>query len=502
MSNRRVHFIGICGAGMSAVAKLLKEQGWVVSGSDEGFYPPISNYLIANNLPCRTPYAAKNIPSDVELIVIGKNAKLIPETNPEVAAAFQLKQTRGIRIASFPEVLHELTAKTKNYIVAGSFGKSTCATLLAWTLIHADKDPSYFLGAVPIAAPFEASAKEGFDTNAHLGGGKTFVLEGDEYPSANWDSRSKFLHYNPSSVLLTSAEHDHLNVFPTIEDYLKPYRELIKIIPPLGNLIACLDGENIKQLINESNRPVITYSFNQAGGGNWYAANIERGSTSLTTSGTVSRFDLVFNGTVVTKIETQLLGDHNIQNMVGAAALLLTEQIVTIDQLTSAFRQFRGVKRRLELKTPAAILPVYEDFGTSRAKALAGFRTIRQHYPNRRIIAVFEPHTFSWRNRNALEWYDTLFNDVDIAFIFEPATQGAATHDQVSRDEIVARVRTGGSTGLTTSKEVYGVATRGELLQQLTPRLKQGDVVIMSTSGGMDGAIEAVLGYIQKKFPK
>ncbi len=475
MTSKKVHFIGICGAGMSAVAKLLKEQGWEVSGSDEGFYPPISNYLIANDLACATPYAAKNIPSDVELIVIGKNAKLVAEENSEVAAAFALKAERGVRIASFPEILHDLTTNTTNYVIAGSFGKSSCAILATWTLLTAQKDPSYFLGAVPL----------NFDTNAHLGNGKTFVLEGDEYHSANWDPRSKFLYYNPASVLLTSAEHDHLNVFPTIEDYLKPYRELIRIIAQSGNLIACLDGEHVRQLAREASCSVTTYSFSRDGGGDWYATNVTRAITS--------HFDLMHGDEKITTIETYLLGDHNIQNMVGVAALLLTEQAVTAEQLAAALQQFRGVKRRLELKTPTATLPVYEDFGSSRAKAEAGFKTIRQYYPNKKMIVVFEPHTFSWRNRNALTWYDTIFRTADVVYLFQPAAQGAETHEQLTQAEILERVRATGT-------EIHGVSTKEELLEQLTPTLRGDEVIIMSTSGDMAGAIEAVTEYVNKKF--
>lgn len=226
----KAHFIGICGAGMSATAKLLKEAGWGISGSDEGFYPPISIYLEKNNLPCTPSYSANNIPDDANIIVIGKHAKLVPEENEEVMAAF----ASGKPIKSFPEVLHQLTAETKNFIIAGSFGKSTCASLAAWILTHAGKDPSYFIGAVPLDLP----------TNAHLGKGDTFILEGDEYPSANWDKRSKFLLYNAQTVLLTSAEHDHLNVFPTLESYLEPYVELGLQLPPEAIFVACLDGEN------------------------------------------------------------------------------------------------------------------------------------------------------------------------------------------------------------------------------------------------------------------
>src|SRR5262249_51826111 len=157
-----------------------------VSGSDEGYYPPISDFLDREGLTCLTPHSPDNIPAQVDLIVIGKHAKLTPETNEEVHAAFQLRECGLAEIKSFPEVLQELTRETQNVVVAGSYGKSTTTALLAWMLRESGKDPSYFIGAVPL----------GFSSTAHVGHGKYFVLEGDEYPASNWDSRSKFLFYN------------------------------------------------------------------------------------------------------------------------------------------------------------------------------------------------------------------------------------------------------------------------------------------------------------------
>src|SRR3569833_1553696 len=145
---RHVHFIGICGAGMSAVAKLLKDAGSTVTGSDAGFYPPVSEYLTSEGLPCATPHAPENIPPDTDLVVIGKHAKLTPETNDEVRAAFARASAGELIVRSFPEVLNELTRDTTNIVVAGSHGKSTTTALVAWLLANSGKDPSYFIGAI------------------------------------------------------------------------------------------------------------------------------------------------------------------------------------------------------------------------------------------------------------------------------------------------------------------------------------------------------------------
>ncbi len=468
----KAHFIGICGAGMSAVAKLLKEKGWQVTGSDEGFYPPISLYLEENDLPCTPHYSANNIADDVDVIVIGKHAKLVPEENEEVAAAF----ASGKPIKSFPEILNELTRDTKNFVVAGSFGKSTSVSLTAWALTYAGKDPSYFIGAVPLDLP----------SNAHSGKGGSFVLEGDEYPSANWDKNSKFLYYNPSTVLLISAEHDHVNVFPTIEDYMVPYVQLLLTVPQDGTIVACLDGEHVDDVVSKAGRTVITYSLRGDKGADWWPDHIERGTTTS--------FMLMFRNQRVAKITSSLLGDHNIQNMVGVAAWLLANDAITTDQLVSAFKEFKGVKRRMELKTLNTTIPVYEDFGSSRAKALAGLETIRTQFPTRRMIVLFEPHTFSFRNRAAVEWYDDLFNKADVIFVYQPPTHGAGTHDQLTQEEIVERVRA-------TGKEVYAVKNKEELLEKLKPMLRpHHDVVLIETSGDLGGAIEDVASYVTKNF--
>src|SRR5690348_14928600 len=271
MRPRTAHFIGIAGAGMSAVAKLLKDSGATVTGSDEHVYPPVSEFLADQALPCTTPYAAKNIPTGVDLIVIGKNAKLVPETNPEVAAAM----ASGARIQSFPEVLADLTRDKETIVVAGAYGKSTTASLLVHCLQCAaadagDKfagdriDPSFFIGAIPFTP----------STSARFGRGDLFVLEGDEYPSSNTDPRSKFLHYHPRHLLLTPLAHDHVNVFPTPADYLRPFAELLDLTAADGTVVACREGDLSRDFVPRIGRPIVTYGLHH---GDFVAADVSWG---------------------------------------------------------------------------------------------------------------------------------------------------------------------------------------------------------------------------------
>ncbi len=447
----------------------MREAGYEISGSDEGFYPPVSDYLERAHIEFAHGYKKENIPADADLIVIGKNAKLVAEENEEVKAAFD----SGIPIKSFPDILEELSKYKETLVVAGSYGKSTCTALLSWCLMHAGKDPSYFVGEIT----------KGFDAHAKLGKGETFVLEGDEYPSANWDERSKFLHYNPKNVLLTSATHDHVNVYPTHEDYLKPFRQLIGIIPTEGVLVVN-DEPFARQLAEGFGGTRVEYGLAESN--EWHAASIAYG---LPTS-----FDLMHKGTKVVTLTTKLLGAHNIENIVGISAMLLTKHLLTPEELAAGVASFEGVKRRMELLSPNSTVPVLEGFGSSLEKAKSAIAGMRLHFPARRLVVVFEPHTFTWRNRDAIAQYDHAFDGADRVYIYEPATQGAHTHAQLSQDEIIERVR---ATGMT----VDPIQTVEEGLRRILDEASENDAILLLTSGDLGGLIKSIPEEIEKHFP-
>lgn len=466
----RYHFIGICGAGMSAVAKLLIEQGHTVTGSDEGFYPPVSDYLQQHSIPCIQGHNEKNIPTDVDYVVIGKHAKLTPEENSEVAAAF----SSGKTILSFPQVLEKITNNKERFVVAGSYGKSTCTSLVSWCLTSNDIDAGYFIGAVPITPT----------TNAHNGKGKEFVLEGDEYPSSNWDTTSKFLFYHPQHTLITALSHDHVNVFPTHEDYLTPFKKLIEETSASGKLVLCHDDETVQKLLPTISREIVTYGIETPS--QYMATDIVYGNETT--------FTLTCNNEEIIKLNTSLLGKHNVENIVGVAALLLETKKITPVQLQQSIKTFKGIIRRLDKKSEKTIIPIYEGFGSSFDKATSAIDAIKLHFPDKKLCIIFEPHTFSWRNRNALHWYDTVFNQASSVYVYKPPLHGSASHDQLTHEEIIARIQKANISAKPFSSQEEGLSLVSE---EIT---KESSILILS-SGSMDGFIPHLVQYLEKTFP-
>jgi UDP-N-acetylmuramate: L-alanyl-gamma-D-glutamyl-meso-diaminopimelate ligase len=455
---------------MSATALLLRQMGVQITGSDEGFYPPVSDYLKNEKIPFAAGYRKENIPDDVDVIVIGKNAKLRPESNEEVRAAM----ASGKLVRSFADLLHDMTADSETIVAAGSYGKSTCTALLAWCLRVANKDPSYFIGEIT----------NGFETHAHRGQGKTFVLEGDEYPASNWDNRSKFLRYNAKNVLLISATHDHINVFPTHADYLAPFRTLLGSLPSDGFLVASSSEPHARALAANLACAIAFYGLDDRA--NWHAANIARGVET--------GFDLMRGSEKIIRLSTKMLGDHNIENIVGVSAMLLEKRLLTPEELNAGMSTFMGVKRRMELLSPSSKVPVYEGFGSSYEKARSAIVATKLHFPDRRLIVVFEPHTFTWRNRAAIAAYDDVFAGASKIFIFEPASQGAGSHAQLTQDEIVARTRAA-------NYDAEAINDPEAALQRLSDILRADDVVLLLTSGELGGLIRRIPELVEMKYP-
>jgi UDP-N-acetylmuramate: L-alanyl-gamma-D-glutamyl-meso-diaminopimelate ligase len=470
MSFSKAHFIGIAGKGMSATALLLRQMGVQITGSDEGFYPPVSDYLRNEGIPFAEGYRKENIPEDTDVIVIGKNAKLQADSNEEVRAAMN----GGKLVRSFADLLHDMTAGSDTIVVVGSYGKSTCTALTAWCLKAANKDPSYFIGEIT----------NGFERHAHLGQGTTFVLEGDEYPASNWDNTSKFLRYNARNVLLTSATHDHINVFPTHADYLAPFRTLLGSLPNDGLLVVNSSEPHARALADNLSCAVAFYALEDRA--NWHADGIERRAET--------GFDLMRGSETIIRLSTRLLGNHNIENIVGVSAMLLEKDLLSPKELQAAMSTFQGVKRRMELLSPASTVPVYEGFGSSYDKARSAIAAAKLHFPDRRLLIVFEPHTFTWRNRAAIAAYDDVFAGASKIFIFEPASQGAGTHAQLSQDEIVARVRAA-------NHDAEAIVDPQEALDRLSDVLRPDDVILLLTSGELGGLIRKIPRLVETKYP-
>jgi UDP-N-acetylmuramate: L-alanyl-gamma-D-glutamyl-meso-diaminopimelate ligase len=450
----RIHFTGIAGAGMSAVALMMRDAGHEVSGSDEDVFPPMSTYVAGLGFPFHRRFAPENLPEGLDVLVLGASAKLGGEANPEVVAA----RRRGIKVTTFPELVGEATQSRRNTVVAGSFGKSTCTGLMAHVLAEAGCDAGWMIGAISPSLP----------ATGHWGTAREVVLEGDEYIVGPADRRSKFVLYHPRDVLLTSLIHDHVNVFPTFADYEAPFRELLGLIPADGLLVA-REHPAIRQIAPQAAGRTVWYDTRPCDG--WFCDEVTFGETS--------RFTLVSPAGRRLPLATSLLGEHNIENIVGVCAYLLERGLVPEAALARAVASFAGIRRRLDRLTTRSAVPIIEGFGSSYEKARSAIEAMLLHYPGRPLVVVFEPHTFSWRSRDALAWYDTVFDGAARVLITPPPTHGAGGHHQSTHAEILARTAAAGV-------PVLGVATAAEATQALSG-LTGDEVVLLLSSGPLLG---------------
>lgn len=467
----RIHFTGIAGAGMAAAALMMREAGHAVSGSDEGAFPPMSTYVEGLGFPVAWRFDSANLPDGLDVLVLGASAKLGGEGNPEVQAA----RARGVRVTTFPELVGEATAGRSNIVVAGSFGKSTCTALMSHILRASGHDAGWMIGAISPSLP---------DTG-HWGAAPEVVLEGDEYIVGPADHRSKFVLYHPRDVLLTSLVHDHVNVFPTFADYEAPFRELLRLIPAEGLLVA-REHPAIRKIAGEAACRIVWYDTGPSGspGDGWCAEDVAFGETT--------RFTLVGPGGRRLALATTLLGEHNVENIVGVAAYLLERGLVSEDDLARGVESFAGIRRRLDRLTSVSRIPVIEGFGSSYEKARSAIEAMLLHYPERPLTVVFEPHTFSWRNREALPWYDTVFEGAARVLIAPPPTHGAESHLQAGFDEILARVASAGVA-------VEGVETAEAATGRLG-RLAGGEVVLLLSSGPLLGLPDSLPKVFDKLY--
>jgi UDP-N-acetylmuramate: L-alanyl-gamma-D-glutamyl-meso-diaminopimelate ligase len=329
---------------------------------------------------------------------------------------------------------------------------------MAHVLREAGHDAGWMIGAISPSLP----------ATGHWGSAAEVVLEGDEYIVGPADHRSKFVLYHPRDVLLTSLTHDHVNVFPTFAAYEAPFRELLRLMPGDGLLVA-RDVPAIRAIAAETTSRVAWYGGQGADG--WRAEDVVFGETS--------RFTLVAPDGGKLALATGLLGEHNIENIVGVSAFLLERGLVSEQALAAAVASFGGIRRRLDRLTTTSRAPVIEGFGSSYEKARSAVEAVRLHYPERPLVVVFEPHTFSWRSRDALSWYDTVFEGASRVLIAPPPSHGAESHNQASFEEILARTAAAGVT-------VAGVRSADEAIGRLSG-LSGDEVVLLLSSGPLLG---------------
>ncbi|MBF0351056.1 MAG: UDP-N-acetylmuramate:L-alanyl-gamma-D-glutamyl-meso-diaminopimelate ligase [SAR324 cluster bacterium] len=365
--SRHIHFSGICGTAMASLAVLLKNRGIRITGSDNNVYPPMSTFLEQNSIAIFDGYSEKNFPEIPDLVVLG-NA--LSRGNPEVEWVMAQK----IPYISMAELLKLYFIRgNTSLVVTGTHGKTTTTSLLSWVFDVAGKDPGFMVGGIV----------ENFGTSCREGYGGFFITEGDEYDTAFFDKRSKFFHYLPDLLILNNIEFDHADIFDSLQDILKAFRYLLRLVPQNGLIVANGDDANVMSVIEHAFTPCVTFGKN-------LNCMVQIRDIMPVASGTT--FTLHWRDRQDYEFQIPLMGEYNVSNAT-AVAISAIHYGITPEQIQRAFDLFSGVKRRQELRGIARGVLVYDDFAHHPTAIQKTIQAIRQRHPRQRVFAVFEPRS-------------------------------------------------------------------------------------------------------------
>ncbi len=449
-----IHLLGICGTGMAALAGILKEQGCRVTGSDEHAYPPMSTFLEGLGIHVQNGYAPENLEPAPDLVVVGN---VIRRENPEAQAVLALDLPR----LSLPEALNRfLVGDRQSVVVAGTHGKTTTTALIAWLLYAAGRDPGFMVGGIA----------RNFASNYRTGQGPYVVLEGDEYDTAFFDKRPKFVHFKPHLGVLTSIEFDHADIYRDLDQVIQAFEDFLQQIQPGGRVLAWGDAPLVREVVGRSGAPASFYGLNPDS--TWQAADIRPASGGL-------EFTVWRAGEKWGEFFLPLLGTHNVLNTLAALGVM-AELGETPESLKSALTGFQGVKRRLEPAGEFQGILVLEDFAHHPTAVAVTLDAVRQGYPGRRLVAAFEPRTNTSRRLIFQEPYRRAFKDADLILVREPPDLWKVPpEEQFSSVKLVEDLTAQGQQAL------YFPDTDA-LLAGLLDRLRGGDVVLIMSNGDFD----------------
>lgn len=458
---KRIHLVGVAGTGMGSFAGMLKAAGYEVTGSDENVYPPMSDMLKAWGIAALTPYAPSNLDAaKPDLVIIGN---VIRRVNVEATAV----RERRLPQMSFPAALGSLFLKQRHAIVvAGTHGKTTTSSLMGHVLAAAGKDPTFLVGGVT----------KNYAGNYRLGKGAHFVVEGDEYDTAYFDKGPKFLHYQPKTLILTSVEFDHADIYRDLAHYESSFEKLVKLVPSGGTIAVSAAWPNAVRLARTSAARVVTYGVREG--------DVHADELSLGPEG--ARFEVIVDGESLGQVLLPMAGAHNVENALGVFAAGLAVGM-TFDELRSGFASFEGVKRRQEVRGEPNGVLVIDDFAHHPTAVKETIAAVASRYPGRRLWAVFEPRSNTSRRNIHQQEYARSFTGAARASLKVPER-----HDKIPAGEeldvpSLAKALTG-----------QGIPSRAEptvaaLLEEVATEAKAGDVVLVMSNGSFGGFIDSLL---------
>jgi UDP-N-acetylmuramate: L-alanyl-gamma-D-glutamyl-meso-diaminopimelate ligase len=474
---RHIHLSGICGTAMASLAGLLQLEGHRVTGSDKAAYPPMSDLLSGLGIPVMEPYAERNLDatSDLpapDLVVIG-NA--LSRGNPEVERVLDER----IPFTSMAALVHEefLVGRT-SLVVAGTHGKTTTTSLLAWIYQVAAREnpalePSFLIGGVA----------ENFGTSFQLRPTRTFIIEGDEYDTAFFDKGPKFLHYFPDALILTHVEFDHADIYADLDAVKTAFKRLVNLVPRRGLIVAFDGSPNVTDCVAGALCRVERYGFSETS--DWRIQNL-RHEDGLT------RWEVWRGGALWAELAMSLAGEHNALNATAAAALA-TGQGIGKEAIVAALASFKSVKRRLEVRAQVAGVTVIEDFAHHPTAIRETLRALRSVYPNSRLWAVLEPRSNTLRRKvleSDLIASLRLADRVILAGVFQQ--QRIPEAERLNPEEVVRALNAAGTPAVL-RPDVDAI------VNEIAPQLESGDVVAILSNGGFDGIYEKLPARLRER---
>jgi UDP-N-acetylmuramate: L-alanyl-gamma-D-glutamyl-meso-diaminopimelate ligase len=462
-SSRHIHLSGICGTAMASLAGLLQLQGHRITGSDKAAYPPMSDLLASLGIPILEPYAAANLTPAPDLVVIG-NA--LSRGNPEIERVLDER----IPFTSMAALLREeFLVGRESLVVAGTHGKTTTTSMLAWIYQFASREnptlePSFLIGGVA----------ENFGTSFQLRPTRTFILEGDEYDTAFFDKGPKFLHYFPDALILTHVEFDHADIYADLDAVKTAFKRLVNLVPRRGLIVAYDGNANVTECVAKALCRVERYGFGE--NSEWRIQNLRH-------EGGLTRWEIRHDGALWAELAMSLAGEHNALNATAATALAFG-QGVSKDAIVAAIAEFKSVKRRLEVRAQINGVTIIDDFAHHPTAIRETLRALRAVYPQARLWAVLEPRSNTLR-RKVLE-ADLieslrLADRVILAGVFQQ--QLIPDTERLSPEDVVRALNAAG-THADLCPDVEAI------LNSIAPQLESGDVVAILSNGGFDGIYE------------
>ena len=464
---KHIHLIGICGTAMASLAGMLKQRGYRVTGSDAAAYPPMSEFLASLGIPVAQPFDAENLEPAPDLVVVG-NA--ISRGNVELE--YLLDQR--ISFCSLPQLLHDEFLRGKEVlVVAGTHGKTTTTSMLAWIFHTAGMQPSFLIGGIA----------ENFGSSFHLEQGRHFILEGDEYDTAFFDKGPKFLHYFPDAVILTSVEFDHADIYKDLDAVETAFKRLVNLIPRRGRIIA-FDGAmgeahasaSLERCLSKAFSPVERYGAGPRS--DWRIANLklEAGRTSWT---------VLHQDRPWADLEFPLAGEYNVWNATAAAAMAAAYGIST-EEIAAALKSFKSVKRRLEVKAQVNGITIIDDFAHHPTAIASTLKALRARYAGARLWVILEPRSNTLRRRvlqSDLARSLAAADEVVIAEVFR--SEAIPENERLELPELAADIQRLG-------KPVQLMKDADEIVRTIAPEMRNGDVVAILSNGGFDGIYETL----------